>query len=292
MKCTPLVSVIIPAYNHVNFVKESILSALKQNYGNFEIIVIDDCSTDDTPSRIEELTLEYNFIFIRNIQNIGLNQSLEKAISIAKGQFINIFASDDTISSDKLGEQIDYLLKNDLDGVYGNAISVENNSEHQINLKSFRDAFVEGKVLEFISVQDFSGPLIQSGLFKKEVFTSAHKIRINFKSDDWAFMIFVYSNFKIGFLDKSFVHYRLHQNNTHKRYWDTFPMRIDVVSRLVEERFKQEALGNILLSQGNYLFNDRKYIFAIKLFTASLILNFSFKSIKLIMKFIISRIIW
>src|SRR5690606_21349326 len=125
-------------------------------------------------------------------------------------------------------------------------------------------AFYNDKVLEYVSVQDFSAPLLQSGMFTKKVFVSAHKIRMNFKSDDWAFMIFVFSNFKIGFLNECFFYYRIHANNSHNNYWVTFPMRIDVISRLVENRFKSKGLANILLSQGNYLFNDKKYFLAIK----------------------------
>lgn len=289
MITTPLVSIIIPSYNHEEYVHDSIISALQQDYKNIEIIVIDDCSRDNSVSVIKDLNRNFNFQFIINEENLGLNNSLNKALTYAKGEYVSIFASDDQITSNKTQLQIDYILSNSLDGLYSNAIILQNNNLKNIQLEDFKTSIIKGKKLEYISTQDFSLPLLQSGMFKKSVFLSAQRIRIDFKSDDWAFMIFIFNNFKIGYLDEPVLHYRIHGNNTHKKYWETFPMRIDVISRLIDDRFKSKAIANILLSQGNYLFNDKKYLFSIKFFISSLIFNFSYKTLLLIIKFIIPR---
>ena len=92
-----LVSIIIPCYNHINYVEESILSVLGQSYSDIELIVIDDGSTDGSAELLERLSREYKFrLYIQ--ENCGLTETLNKAIfGYAKGDFIQLLASDDVL---------------------------------------------------------------------------------------------------------------------------------------------------------------------------------------------------
>jgi len=105
---TSLVSVIIPTYNSADFLKIAIDSVLQQSYSNYEILVIDDGSTDNT----EELMRGYSELVVYIKQsNQGVSAARNTGIKQAKGEFIAFLDADDSWFSDKLTLQIDMLHK-------------------------------------------------------------------------------------------------------------------------------------------------------------------------------------
>jgi len=286
-----LVTVIIASYNHSAYIKQSIISVMQQTYKPVQLIVIDDCSTDDSSAVIKELQSAHEFLFLQNETNLGLNNSIIKALQYAEGTYTGLLASDDYLHPDKLLTQVNYLIEHKMDAVYSNGFEVNGENISPISLDKFDKAYKKNKGYEYICQYDFGAPLLQSGLFKKEVFDDSIPVRKEFKSDDWAFAIKILRDFKTGFLNKPLFYYRIHPANTHKNYWITFPMRVDVVSRLVPEIFRNKALSNIFLSQGTYLLKDNKYLSAFRFFASSLFLNFSIGSGILIMKSIAYKII-
>jgi glycosyltransferase involved in cell wall biosynthesis len=101
----PLVSVIIPAYNHHDYVREALLSALNQDYPHLEIIVVDDGSTDATPDIVEnELSLTKKpHRFIKQA-NQGVHGALHTGIGAAGGEFISILNSDDVYHAGRVSK--------------------------------------------------------------------------------------------------------------------------------------------------------------------------------------------
>ncbi|MBA3665078.1 MAG: glycosyltransferase [Bacteroidetes bacterium] len=102
------VSVIMPAYNASAFISEAIKSILNQTYSNFEFIIINDGSTDST----EKIIRQYNdsrIVYIKNESNLGLIESLNKGISIAKGVFIARMDADDISLPARLLKQVEAL---------------------------------------------------------------------------------------------------------------------------------------------------------------------------------------
>src|SRR5258708_31135231 len=89
-----LVTIILPVYNQQDFIKESIKSLLAQTYPNFELIVIDDASTDGTFNLIKEF-VDSRIVIIRNERNEGLSASVNKGIRLAKGEYIARMDADD-----------------------------------------------------------------------------------------------------------------------------------------------------------------------------------------------------
>ena len=108
----PKVSIIIAVYNTEKYLKESIGSVLKQSMKDFELIIVDDCSTDNSLKIIEELTAKDNRIrIIKNKKNRQAEYCRNKAIKIAKGKYIAIHDSDDICTKDRLKIQTEYLDK-------------------------------------------------------------------------------------------------------------------------------------------------------------------------------------
>ena len=104
---TPLVSIIMPAYNCEKYITEAIASVVNQTYPNWELIVIDDGSQDNTINIVEGLALKDKRINLcQNEHNIGVSKTRNKGISIAKGQWIAFLDSDDCWAPEKLERQL------------------------------------------------------------------------------------------------------------------------------------------------------------------------------------------
>lgn len=274
------VSIIIPSYNHATYVEETIESCLNQDYEGFiEVIVVDDASTDATreilSQKIFHTPTNRSVNIIYKHSNKGINDSISKALSIVKGDYIQLVASDDILCLSKIRKQANFLEKNSYDCVYSRGFILEKDKQQEYHLNDFKKAADRGKALEFVSTKDWGLPLIQSGLFKKKVLLDLQEIRSEYKSDDWAMLISLFSNHNPGYYDEPLIIYRLHENNSHKKYWSTLPMRIDVICRLVDDQFKSRAFSNILLSHSDYLCSDKNRLDSLKFFLASSIFGLS-----------------
>lgn len=103
-----LVSVIIPAYNVANYISETIHSVLIQTYQNFEILVIDDCSTDDTGAIVKRLEEKDSRIrYMEQERNMGAAEARNRGIREAAGRYIAFLDSDDLWNNEKLKKQLD-----------------------------------------------------------------------------------------------------------------------------------------------------------------------------------------
>lgn len=106
-----LVSIIMPSYNTGKFIAESIKSVLAQTYQDFELIIVDDCSTDDTEEVVKNFD-DPRIIFIKNETNSGAAVSRNRALREAKGKWIAFLDSDDLWMPQKLELQLNFMKEN------------------------------------------------------------------------------------------------------------------------------------------------------------------------------------
>ena len=114
-----LVSIVMPSYNTAPYIKESIQSVLDQTYTNWELIIVDDCSTDNTDEVLSTLVDRRIRVF-KNEHNFGAAVSRNKALREAKGQWIAFLDSDDLWMPEKLEKQIDFMNANGYSFSYTN----------------------------------------------------------------------------------------------------------------------------------------------------------------------------
>lgn len=107
-----LVSIIMPSYNTAKFISETITSVLAQTYPNWELIIVDDCSTDDTDAVIRPYLADDRIRYIKNEKNSGAAVSRNRALREAKGKWIAFLDSDDLWLPEKLEKQIAFMEKN------------------------------------------------------------------------------------------------------------------------------------------------------------------------------------
>ena len=107
-----LVSVIMPSWNTERFIANSIQSVINQTYRNWELIIVDDCSTDDTDSVVAGFSDE-RIKYLKNEKNCGAALTRNRALREAKGEWIAFLDSDDLWMPDKLEKQIAFMREND-----------------------------------------------------------------------------------------------------------------------------------------------------------------------------------
>lgn len=106
-----LVSIIMPSYNTGRFISGTIESVLAQSYSNWELIIVDDCSTDNTDEIVAEFLKDARIHYIKNEHNSGAAVSRNRALREAKGKWIAFLDSDDLWKSEKLEKQIVFMKK-------------------------------------------------------------------------------------------------------------------------------------------------------------------------------------
>ena len=106
-----LVSIIMPSYNTAKYISDSIASVQKQTYTDWELIIVDDCSTDDTDDTVKPFLSDKRIKYIKNGTNCGAAVSRNRALREAKGKWITFLDSDDLWHPEKLEKQISFMEK-------------------------------------------------------------------------------------------------------------------------------------------------------------------------------------
>jgi len=129
-----LVSIIMPNYNSTQFIEESFVSIFNQTYKNWELILVDDYSDDDSIEIIESLTADdKRIILIKLAENSGPAIARNRGIKEAKGRYIAFLDSDDFWHPDKLIKQIFFMQENEIALSYTSYFSIEEESGEIIN---------------------------------------------------------------------------------------------------------------------------------------------------------------
>jgi glycosyltransferase involved in cell wall biosynthesis len=124
---SPIVSVLMPAYNSEKYIADAIDSILNQTFQDFELIVIDDCSKDKTWHIIQKYAQkDKRVVAIKNTKNLGISDNRNKAISISKGKYLAPLDNDDWSYPDRFAKQVEFLDNNPDIGIVGGSVEVYN----------------------------------------------------------------------------------------------------------------------------------------------------------------------
>ncbi len=278
----PKVSVIIPTYNRANLLPRAIESVLKQTFKDFELIIVDDGSTDNTKEIVNNYIKKDNRIkYIYQENSGGPAKPKNTGIKIAKGKYIAFLDSDDEWFINKLKKQ--YHLyednKNNNVGLIGcEAISINNETKEKKYIKSIK--YIEARspeVLKKTIPKSFSSVMINKNVFK-EIGLIDEKIKI---CDDFELYIRISRKYNFLFIQEPLFNYYVHENNVSasKNY-----IKIIKERKLIMQKHKKIFLShpNIYSNQFKkfgtfYLLNDnhklakKNFIQAIKIKPFSII---------------------
>lgn len=127
----PLISVIMPAYNAEKYIEAAVQSVRSQTYTNWELLILDDCSTDDTAKIAGTFAeMDSRICLLRNSQNVGVARTKNRGIEVAAGQWVAFLDSDDVWHKEKLEKQLAVVSCTDADIVCCSYSLMNENAGH------------------------------------------------------------------------------------------------------------------------------------------------------------------
>jgi len=208
-----LVSIIIPCYNRANFIGETLNSVLSQTYTNWECIIVDDGSTDNSEEIIKEyIKTDSRFQYYnRPIDKIkGPNSCRNYGYKLSKGQYINWFDSDDLFFPEALSirltefDEITDVVIGKLERIGSETNKIIN--ENKIVSNSIIEDYFTNKISYYVC-----GPLWKKFFLEKHLLLFDEAIM---NLDDWDFNLrMLYQKPKIVYVDNVIIKYRVHNNS-------------------------------------------------------------------------------
>lgn len=210
MKIDNLVSVIIPVYNVEKFVKEAIESIQNQTYNNLEIIVIDDCSTDNTYKIVENLAKNDERIkLFKNEKNLKIVKTLNRALILSNGEYIVRMDGDDISTTDRVETLLNFMIENPKYSLVGSAYEGidEDGKIRGVSKVPTSQELIEKTIL-------LSSPVSHIWIAKKEVYDLLNGYRAD-TVEDYDFLLRMKtSNLLFTNIDKVLYKVRLRDGNT------------------------------------------------------------------------------
>ena len=210
-----MISIALCTYNGEKYIREQIDSILNQTYSDFELVCIDDCSSDSTFDILTDYAnTDARLKIHRNEKNLGFKKNFEKAISLCSGEFIALADQDDIWENWKISESINAIGNRDF--VCSNALCVdENNNSLNYTMKEVvkyhyfpKNQFTLFRRLFFENIVQGSTILAKADFLK-----SCLPIPDNFKFHDYYFAFKACSRNGFGYIDKCTIRYRQHTDN-------------------------------------------------------------------------------
>ena len=300
----PIVSVIIPTHNAENYILETVNSVLAQDFHNLEILIIDDCSTDNTRSKLDAIISNTVKVILLAQNHGGPSKPRNVGIKAARGKYIAFCDSDDLYCPGRLKKSIDILESNpNLGLVFTNEtkfdddtlkdigkfldgykafwsipkITIGPNSYYISRTDAFRTLFFENFIMP-------SGVTVPSSIFK-----AVGLFDENLKNGDDRDMWFrISKNFPIAFINHIGFKYRIRTNSITSRGPMLAIYRIAVIRKRLNDPFLSVKLisqANKLISENyrniGYYFQRSNYMYlARKYYLQSIRAHLNFKSFK------------
>lgn len=222
------ISVIIPAYNHEKYITEAVNSVLTQSYHDFEIIIINDGSTDSTEQRI--LSIHDQRIQYVSQKNSGAHAAINRGISLAQGDYISILNSDDIYLPKRLEMCLNFLEINtnysvvmtSVEGIDNRGTPVKKRVTPQV--KAWLDWYISA--LPFFYEDKFypntfakNIMITTSNLFvRRKVFQECGEFKGLRYAHDWDMLLRLSRRYRIHLIKEDLLKYRMHSENTvHER---------------------------------------------------------------------------
>jgi glycosyltransferase involved in cell wall biosynthesis len=208
----PILSVILPAYNAEKYITEAIISILNQSFNDFELLIADDGSTDNTKQIIESFS-DNRIKTIHNSKNIGKNETVNRLFHSSKGVYITIHDADDISVKDRFEKQISFFCKNpkySLCGTFFKTIDSRGKFIKEVELEHNYHTIKKN----IIAKSQFHGPTV---MFKREIVDQVGGLFRYFKwGEDIDFTLRVVEKFQATNLREFLYLYRIHDKSLTK----------------------------------------------------------------------------
>ncbi|UPT65208.1 MAG: glycosyltransferase [Sphingobacteriales bacterium JAD_PAG50586_3] len=248
MGAQPLVSVLMPAYNCAAFIKQAINSIINQTYTNWELLIADDCSKDNT-RKIAEGYTDPRIKFYHNTQNLGYLQTWNKLAALAKGEYITFQDADDYCAPNRIELLLNYMLTNPTCGACGsNYIWV---SEDDKELKQSNFELTHAGITKAMPAKyEFIGSAL---MIKKEVLSTIGYYNLFFDrmgGEDHYWLYLITEKYEVANITQHLYYYRYNTQSVSGNLTNN-PKKIftgELIDTLINQR---KTTGTDDLADGN-----------------------------------------
>lgn len=245
-----LVSVVIPCYNHSDYVQETIQSVIGQDYENIELIVIDDGSTDMSVDKVLEMrpacNERFNRFEFRHRSNQGLSKTLNEALEWCRGEYVSCLASDDLIKSYKISSQVNFLQNNQAYvGVFGGIDIIHKDGTTSRSLGTSQEYDFE-KIIKHKYCLPAPTQLLRLNEVKE-----VGGFREGFIIEDWMMWLELTKNGGLLYCDsRPVATYRRHDGNLSGQLNRMLEGRLQIVNEFSDNELYKDAKANVYMAQG------------------------------------------
>lgn len=207
----PLVSIVALCYNHGAYLEEALNSIVNQSYANIQLIIVDDCSSDDSVQLIQNWMdkNKMDCLFLPHKKNKGLCGSLNHGLKYVKGAYYQFLACDDVMLPEKIEKQVEVLEANpNLAVVHSNGYNI--NEHGVIGKKLHSEPLFTGKsevvFKALLSENRISAPAV---LIRTKMLPEAPVYDENSIFEDWALWLKLAENYDFHYINEPLVYYRV-----------------------------------------------------------------------------------
>jgi len=236
------ISIVTPSYNQGEFIRDAIESVIAQNYVEFEHIIIDNCSTDNTLN----VLADYKHLIVISEPDKGQSDALNKGFLLATGEVFGWLNADDIYTENVFTSVKKHIYNSRYDAVYSNFYFV--NKKMEIVKKQLSHIS-----LKWLSVFHCYIPST-TFFFKKNIYNDTIRIKASFHicMDKDFFANILYHKFKIKFINEFWAKFRLHETNKSNETLEVKKIRYSEGLKIFNTYFFN--IGNSRLSQIFYIF--------------------------------------
>lgn len=254
---TPLVSIIVVTYNSSEYVIETLESAKTQSYRNIELIITDDCSTDDTIEICEKWIQNNKEYFVQvelilSELNTGISANCNRGISKSKGEWLKFIAGDDILMENCIQDNLSFVENNpDAKFVTSNMQKINEASVvlgvQESSYSAYEEYYFKKPALKQLKIYARLPVFLNSPAFfiKKEAIINAGYFDEEFKIYDDICLIFKMNsiNVKVFYLNKITVNYRIHENAISRSCNSLIMNRRNEEQLLIFKKYRQKHLN-------------------------------------------------
>lgn len=245
----PLVSMLIPSFNHGVYVLACIESIIAQDYGNIELIIIDDGSTDDSVHKIESMVpacmARFARFEFRSRPNKGLAATINEALEWSRGKYFAAIASDDLLLPKKTSTLLGYMEEdNDLAGVFCGCYILDSNGKKiaclrpQERFYSFEDIIIQ-----------HSNIIAPTQLLRLDCLKYVGGYPENLYIEDWyMWLALSEKGYRLRVVDALLVGYRQHEKNSSKNALKMYEARVRIMNVFSKKPQYKKSMAIICLT--------------------------------------------
>jgi glycosyltransferase involved in cell wall biosynthesis len=249
----PNISVVMPVYNTSKYLAKAIESVLNQTFQDFELIIIDDCSTDESWLMISKYAKQNSRIrAVRNTDNMGIAYTRNRGLELAKADIVAIADSDDVNNLNRLDLQFEYLRKNPNVSIVGSYAQVINEKDVDIELIKFASTPTKLRKTFF-----YHYPFLQpTTMYRKRhvLAVGGYREKYSLVDEIDLYLRLFFCGYSGANIPQPLVHYRRHAESTLKNS----AKKINVIFRLRKEtlrNFKSYNLGYHTYTYASFILN-------------------------------------